>query len=347
MFERHIGEGREAALERLAVSNTDLVGVAILGAAIRVETEAVAHQDAVIVGTAQGAAERVGRDHAPEFLATDAGLFGRGERAGQATVGEDRQHAVFQEAEVLTEVVVAQDQLICGDASGRVMQDDLLAIVDGSNHRVFIQRDVLRQAVGQAFDQCRGLDQHCARGVQRLAVERGTDVVLQFVAFNQLDFFTQGFEAATVGIEHGDAFVLDGCLVFAGMAQVGVNDVVLLHQVAQDALATLVEVQDIPGVGLVADVVRCSDVMRHINQETGVTARGAEADLLCFNQDDFVLGEVQSELTCCRKASEATTNHDPRRLVITDQRRFWLTYAAGVEPARGRIVTRQRIDTHQ
>ena len=58
MLEPDAGQGRDASLEREPVGLVSLVRVVGLGAPVRVEAEAVAHQDPVVVGAARYRAKR-------------------------------------------------------------------------------------------------------------------------------------------------------------------------------------------------------------------------------------------------------------------------------------------------
>ncbi|MNC24152.1 hypothetical protein D3C75_721960 [compost metagenome] len=339
IFEVHPGQHRETPGERFAVALDEAVQVFAVAAPVGVVAEAVADQQAVVDGAAHGGAERVGRDHAPVGFAAQARLLFLGQRAGDAAVGEHRQHAALEEAEAHAEGVGGEHQLVGGDRTVGMTQHYLVAVVDLGDGRAFIQRNVGRQAVGQAFDQRRRLQQGGAGGEQALAVEMRADVLGQVAAFDHFVGLAELVQAAAVGIQHGDAAVFDGRLVLAAVAELAL-DVVALDQLLEVGLATQVELEDGLGDVDVADVVLGADVVRQVDGKAGVAPGGAKADLLGLDQHDLVVREVRCQLPCGSQAGETGADHHPARLAVPTVGRPWRTRFAQVVPATGGIIGR-------
>ena len=144
-------------------------------------------------------------------------------------IGEDRQHRPLEKTEAHSEGVVRKNELVGGDAPIAMHQHGLVAVFHLGDRRVLVQRDIGRKAVGETFDQCSGLNQDGARREKRLAVKRGADVLGQVLFLDHLVRLPELVQAAAVGIEDGNAPILDRCLVFADRTELAI-DAVLFDQ---------------------------------------------------------------------------------------------------------------------
>jgi hypothetical protein len=121
----------------------------------------------------------------------------------------------------------------------------------------------------------------------------GADVLGQFAGLDHLVRLVELVQATAVGLEHGDAAGLDGCLVLAAVLHLAI-DLVALHQFLEKRLTTEVELERRAGHADVADVVVGADVMGQVDGEPGVTPGRAEANLLSLQQHDLLVGKFSA-----------------------------------------------------
>ncbi|MNE61212.1 hypothetical protein D3C80_1564100 [compost metagenome] len=105
--------------------------------------------------------------------------------------------------------------MVGNDFAVGVLEGDARALFKAGDGGVFVQRHVAGQALRQAFGQGGRLQQLGAGRVQRLAVERRAEVCRQVTGIDHLVGLAEFFQAAAVGLQHGQALVFDGGLVLA------------------------------------------------------------------------------------------------------------------------------------
>ena len=291
VFEIDLTQHREATLERFTVGFNIVLQLLFPWAAIGMEAKAVTHQDAVIDRAAHGAAKRVRRNNAPYRLAAELRLLFSSQRASQAAIEEGWQQAPAQKTKMGGKGVIRQNQRVGGNGALSMHQRHFVAIVDGGDGGIFIQRHVRRQVVRQAFHQRRRLEQNGARNVERLLVVRGADMVRQILSGNHLCVAANFLQPAAVGLQNRDPLLPHCGLVFAGFGHLA-RDTVLFHDPAQVVLPEGVEFEDQIGGGDVTDIVLGPDIVRHINGKTGVAPGGSETHVLRFNQHHFIIRKI-------------------------------------------------------
>ncbi|MNC64990.1 hypothetical protein D3C75_1152340 [compost metagenome] len=78
--------------------------------------------------------------------------------------------------------------------------------------------------------------------------------------------------------------------------------------------------------------------MGKVDGKAGVAPRGAEANLLGFDQDHLVVRVMQGQLARSGKPGETRAKHHPARLAPPPVRGAWLARRAEVEPAATVVV---------
>ena len=309
----------------------------------RAVVDVLADQDALVPGQAHGdAGEGVGRGQAPVVLAAQGRALLAGQGAAQAGVGGEDQDPALVEAELLGEAVDGDDHFGREDAALGRGQADAVVVGGLDDRRALVERDVLRQAVGQAAAERGRVHQDATRGVDGGVVVGRADLPPEFPGVEPAIGLAQGVEFLGEGFQHvPGALRRDRGVVLAAPAPVAV-DVVAAHrglQVvdggARQAHETLRALQLLQGA---------ADVVRQVDGEAGVAARGALAGRLGLDQGDPVVGPVRRQPPRRRQAREAGADHDPVGADVAVERGAGLARREHPAPAVGRVVARQDPD---
>ncbi|MNR11416.1 hypothetical protein D3C85_1277130 [compost metagenome] len=80
--------------------------------------------------------------------------------------------------------------------------------------------------------------------------------------------------------------------------------------------------------------------MGQVNGKAGISARGAEANFLRFDKNDFFIGEVERQLSGGGEAGEASANYNPASRAFAEMARPRLPRFAEVVPTTALVIGR-------
>ena len=120
-------------------------------------------------------------------------------------------------------------------------------------------------------------------------------MVRQILPGDHLRVTANFLQPAAVSLENSDPLLPHRGLIFAGIAHLTFN-AVLLHNLTQVVLPEGVELEDQIRGGDITDIILRPDIVRDINGETGVAPGGAVAHVLRLNQHHFIIREVERQL---------------------------------------------------
>ncbi|MCY1363627.1 hypothetical protein D9M68_757660 [compost metagenome] len=130
------------------------------------------------------------------------------------------------------------------------------------------------------------------------------------MSIDDLKRLAELFQPAPIRVQNLQPFVFDRGLVFAHSTQLAV-DAVLRNERSEDLLRVQVQLEMHPRDGRIADVVRRPDIVWQINCKARISPRGAKADFLGFQQHDFIVGEIQSQLPRSRQPGKPCAHDGP------------------------------------
>lgn len=296
------------------------------------------HQNAPVRGQAHGdAGKGVGGCQAPWGDFADGPVFLVGKPTAQAGMGCKVQELSSEKAELLAKSIDRQDHGRSLNTALCRRDVDALAVIDFGDSGVFIKRDVIRQAVGEATHQGSRVQKRSAIGEDGSLEMACPEPFGQSITFKPVEGLLEAFQ------------LLDGGFKNFAHTLIGNRSVKLsiLPPVAVDTMLVDLLFQMIDGgtrqcavaVRLGQFLHRRADIMRQINGKACSPARSPFSDFLRIDQCNPITATVLGQTSCGCDARISGTEHDPVGLDIAFERRIWRANRQYLVPAIGVVVS--------